>query len=390
MLRDRLRTMRMRLLPPSSRSFHDRTDEIDSQLGRIVSELSRLNDSISESKGISSRLDSLAEQLAVHDEHSRLRWGELYRMPGEDAEHAKRRFFAALPEAEGAMRLMQLANARLMHELDLICQKEGIEYWFCFGTLVAAKSRSGFIPWDDDIDICMMREDAERLRCALADNGRFQLSIAYDAYVFCKQVRFCSTDRNIPCFIDVCVWDWAIDANKDHDDLMRRLRLELMNEVRESVCSLPYWKERGILFETAQTRSLQSGEFDPYDQDDKRALSEIKVIQKLFDSFRDQAHELGVLCEKDQARGVSYGLENIYDAPWRRTIFPRSDFFPVERSPFESYSFLCPAKAEKVCDECYPGWPYLPKDILGHNHLPKDLLKDEAVIAALRDFMEKE
>lgn len=51
----------------------------------------------------------------------------------------------------------------LLTQLQNICKKYGLEYFADSGTLIGAMRHKGYIPWDDDIDIAMKREDYERL-----------------------------------------------------------------------------------------------------------------------------------------------------------------------------------------------------------------------------------
>ncbi|MGN0005700.1 MAG: phosphorylcholine transferase LicD [Candidatus Gastranaerophilaceae bacterium] len=52
----------------------------------------------------------------------------------------------------------------LLHELDRVCNKLGLKYYACGGTVLGAVRHGGFIPWDDDMDVWMMREDYEELQ----------------------------------------------------------------------------------------------------------------------------------------------------------------------------------------------------------------------------------
>ena len=55
----------------------------------------------------------------------------------------------------------------LLAEFDRVCKKYGIKYFASGGTMLGAVRHKGFIPWDDDIDLMMMRDEYERL-CSVA------------------------------------------------------------------------------------------------------------------------------------------------------------------------------------------------------------------------------
>jgi len=56
---------------------------------------------------------------------------------------------------------MELGIMEYIHE---VCQKIGVKYFLAYGSLIGAVRHQGFIPWDDDMDICMLRDDYEKLQ----------------------------------------------------------------------------------------------------------------------------------------------------------------------------------------------------------------------------------
>ena len=96
----------------------------------------------------------------------------------------------------------------MVEEVDRICRKYDIKYFLIGGSLLGAIRHKGFIPWDDDFDIALLRNDYERLRKVLQRE--------LPPHLFIQTLE---TDPEFPtshmCIRDsrtTCIFDWAISG----------------------------------------------------------------------------------------------------------------------------------------------------------------------------------
>lgn len=62
------------------------------------------------------------------------------------------------------LRQVQMIELEMLLEVDRICKKNNIKYCISAGTQLGAIRHGGFIPWDDDVDVALMRKEYEQFR----------------------------------------------------------------------------------------------------------------------------------------------------------------------------------------------------------------------------------
>lgn len=102
------------------------------------------------------------------------------------------------------LRKVQFKELEILKEVKRICQMHNIPYFLYGGTLLGAVRHKGFIPWDDDIDIAMLRPDYERfLEIASKD-------ISSEYYVESSKLNpdyvysFCKVKANNTIYMEEC------------------------------------------------------------------------------------------------------------------------------------------------------------------------------------------
>lgn len=134
----------------------------------------------------------------------------------------------------------------MLKDIDALCVKHNIPYFLNGGSALGAVRHHGFIPWDDDADIAMMREDYKRLLNVVHELGdnyvahAFELNRKYNVLIpamkirkkgtYIKEVNPLLANRISDCdgiFVDVFVYD-HVSANKLLDLPLRLLNQGLM------------------------------------------------------------------------------------------------------------------------------------------------------------------
>ncbi len=67
------------------------------------------------------------------------------------------------------MKKVWAVELNLLEQFDKLCRENNLQYFVDSGTLLGAVRHQGFIPWDDDIDVVMFRDDYEKLKIIAKD-----------------------------------------------------------------------------------------------------------------------------------------------------------------------------------------------------------------------------
>lgn len=182
----------------------------------------------------------------------------------------------------------------LLFEFDRICRKYDLNYFLSFGALLGAIRHRGVIPWDDDLDVCMKREDYNRF----LEIGRKELKHPYfmqipgedPGYFFSHAMirnsnttgtawGFCYQPFNHGIWLDIFPMDNCLPEKADEN--WERVNYLVMTNSTNMRRSLPYPTER----------DLERMRLYP-ERDGKEVLAELHNIAT---QYNNQETEYGVV-----------------------------------------------------------------------------------------------
>lgn len=362
-----------RRLPISSRSFHAYEAFANSQSQAAAEMLAGMQ---AEIQGLREQLTHLEEAASQHrdevrslherlEERQMLLYWQLYRRRDESLTDARYRFFSTLEPATGVNRLFQRAEHQLLREFDSLCTQHGITYWAIGGTLLGALRHGTMIPWDDDVDVAITRQDLERLTEAIENDPRYRITEVWDWYVLCKQIRFRTTDEANPAFVDLFVHDALTGDVTEAWHSQSRARCALESRLRERFSDslwpqTPYLPPSHPLF----------GEIDSL-------LTGVQASLATDVSFTDSLEE---------ATGFIYGIENIRENH-STGPYPVSDWIPVIRVPYDDFDIATLPSFDTYLTRLYGDYYRLPDDMNSHEHVAADYISNPDAVAAMKRFL---
>lgn len=240
----------------------------------------------------------------------------------------------------------------IWQEVDRICRKHKITYWAGYGTLLGAARHKGFIPWDDDFDLWMMRPDYNRFYEVVEEEliqsgGMFEVerkvfSITKISHSQTTLLTLENINNEAPkgLMIDIFPLDVTFDGTYDSF-----FALNGINELLGTICNYP-----------AIVKHAQDGGKTAND------WSVIEMLNNVPDA-REQCAFLNVYAEGafDFSSKVDW-IENFArresTPQLRRKMMPqlKSWFSETIYLPFETIELPAPINYDEVLTSCYGDW----------------------------------
>ena len=325
---------------------------------------------LEEIESLKGRIDTLQQNLIeaenkIFSEQMRARKiGDLYfeaifNKPDETNQDSKLRFFKTIKCSNPALKIYQQGNAKLLRAFVDLCERNKLTYWLQSGTLLGAVRHKGFVPWDDDIDVAMFREDIVKLCRLLVSHKKYRVTIIFDWYVKSRQIRFRTTDADNPCFLDIYIYDHG-DKYSDKD-------WEKWHEVKARLTQE---------FETSKDSTIQAWNKQKLVDFDSPLGKQIdKIYQKYWPTPK-------------QVRGgaVLWGIDN-FPVKWNR-LFKYDFLFPLIDLEYCGIKCKAPKEYEAYLHRQYGDIYKLPDDLVSHfKHIDHDNIN----VGSIKDFLnEKE
>ena len=250
-----------------------------------------------------------------------------------------------IPPAEGFLRDYQLALLSILKEMHRVCEQNGLRYMLSGGTLLGAVRHKGFIPWDDDIDTDMMREDYDRFAQIFNEktsNPDLYCELWRDKHASATCILKIRHKKISQAFVDVFPLDYCAQKveGKARQNLNRKVKL-----IRKLLSLSPF------------------------------RINDTGKLMKFLDWLSFNIVDKNKRADKLQKPLIRWGLD--FPHRWDNWIYDYEQIFPLKKIEFEGYEFYCQNMPESVVRNIYGDYMKFPKSICPHHSYQQMFTQEE-------------
>lgn len=261
------------------------------------------------------------------------------------------------------LRKVQLVQFDIAKEIDRLCVQNNINYFLVGGSLLGAVRHKGFIPWDDDLDIGMLRTDYEKFLKIAPEmlDERYELidwksdpnyphpmgKVIKRGTIYKEGKRKDLGDQGI--WVDVFPYDVA---DSESGDFKRRtFKLKVLRCLIRAKCNYRTWySDKGIIL----SKYIKNIPF------------RLGAVFFSKNTLIEKYERLSL--DKDGKSNIEVfenGTEN-----YLRWCFPKSIFENLIQMDFENYKFYIPQKYHEYLSRAYGNYMiFPPKEERENRHL---------------------
>lgn len=230
----------------------------------------------------------------------------------------------------------QAIMLNIISEFASFCDKHGLDYFLDAGTLLGAVRHRGFIPWDNDADVCMRKPDFDKFIALMEKSG----------YMINEYLKVEKPENSIHAFYKICDIRTKLIEYPDgvtpfeyhvYIDLFEKIGLPNNNWKAKRVCKkserlgLWHWFYKRTIYKWAKSNKLI-----------KRIIGkfEVRFVNNKNRAYLRQRKLISKVCDKypyDQCKYVTTLTNGEYHRRCKRENFDSYVFLD-----FENQKFKCP------------------------------------------------
>lgn len=270
---------------------------------------------------------------------------------------------------EAKLKKLQAVELEMLHDFVEICEKYDLTYFGFGGTAIGALRHQGFIPWDDDIDIGLVRADLEKL-CEIVDreySDKYYI-LRYETYKTypLHTIRMCKKGtvfhehamKNVDCPFGIFLDLYAFDNVPDDDFAMKKQAILVW-----------IYSKLLILCSIEQPNLVNM-----FGMKKKIVLLACKVVYRFFKLIHLSSDLVYYKAKKLCTKYNDQKTERIAYLPEAKpyvSMIKCSDLYPLQKLKFEDVDLCFPGDINAILEPYYGNtYMTLPPEEKRYNHCP--------------------